>query len=293
MASDQNLITIGQSAALLPDREGVLALSYVLDCSPGMVRAREHHRLTSQQMHRYLSIVERRRSGMPLQYAIGEWEFYGHLFATDSRALIPRPETELLVERVLQEELGGRVIADLGTGTGAIALTLALEAHPSPARILATDLSAAALSLAAENAARLKVAPHLVQWVQGDGPRALPESVDVLVSNPPYIDPADRESLQRELRYEPEMALYTGEPGGGGLAIYADWIPQLPLFMNAGGKVMFEIGDQQAKDVGGLLIQHGFQDVSVAQDYAGRDRIVSACWPGAENGADHRGRKHV
>lgn len=290
--------TIAQWAALLPQQEGYLALSYVLDTTPGALRAKSGESLDAAVTERYQEIVRRRLAGEPLQYAIGEWEFYGHLFHVDARALIPRPETERLVEMALQEDLAGKLVADIGTGTGAIALSIALEAHPQPRKLYATDCSADALVLAKENAARLlssrggihaQPAPaqpvpndasassqNMIEWVLGDGPSALPEAVDVLVSNPPYIDPQEKESLQDELQYEPASALFAGEPGKGGLALYQEWIPLLPARLQSHGVVLMEIGDRQGEAVSSLFRQAGFSAVTVHPDYTGRDRIVRA-----------------
>lgn len=290
--------TIAQWAALLPQQEGYLALSYVLDTTPGALRAKSGESLDAAVTERYQEIVRRRLAGEPLQYAIGEWEFYGHLFQVDARALIPRPETERLVEMALQEDLAGKLVADIGTGTGAIALSIALEAHPKPRKLYATDCSADALVLAKENAARLlssrggihaqpasaqpvpndasASSQNMIEWVLGDGPSALPEAVDVLVSNPPYIDPQEKESLQDELQYEPASALFAGEPGKGGLALYQEWIPLLPARLQSHGVVLMEIGDRQGEAVSSLFRQAGFSAVTVHPDYTGRDRIVRA-----------------
>ena len=366
--------TIAQWASLLPNGEGYLALSYLLNTTPGALRAQSAKSLQSEtstqsqtsaqnetsaesgriangvpnsarntsaipiqkdkskqhpiekglspeMLQRYQEIVRRRLAGEPLQYAIGEWEFYGHLFHVDPRALIPRPETELLVEMALRDELGGKIIADIGTGTGAIALSIALEANPKPKKIYATDCSADALALAKENANRLimrssvhppqregngeqetsltsshtsdekasysspsrrasdeasEFAENMIEWILGDGPSVLPEAVDVLLSNPPYIDPLEKEGLQEELRYEPSSALFAGEPGRGGLALYQAWIPLLKPLLRPHGVVLMEIGDRQGKDVANLFRQAGFCAVSVYLDYAGRDRFVRA-----------------
>lgn len=271
-------------AAQLEGNEGYLALSYVLNTTPGALRARRDGFLTEEQEARYREIVRRRKAGEPLQYAIGEWEFYGHVFRVDARALIPRPETEILVEKVLEEDLGGKVIADIGTGTGAIALSLALEAQAAPERIYASDVSADALALAQENAHQLGV-PPVVQWVLGDGPGALPERVDVLVSNPPYIDPAEEASLQRELSYEPREALFSGAPGQGGLEHYAVWVKTMREKLKNPSRVFLEIGDRQATAVRSLLKDAGFEEIAVHADYAGRDRVVQALWTGGREEA--------
>lgn len=315
--------TIAEWAAQLPGQEGYLALSYLLDTTPGALRAKCEESLPAEIIRRYQELVQRRLSGEPLQYAIGEWEFYGHLFHVDARALIPRPETERLVEMVLQENLAGKIIADIGTGTGAIALSIALEAHPQPKKIYATDCSTDALALARENAIRLlpsgrgaseqpasaepasvqpasaepasaepasaepasaqstpndasAAAKNMIEWVLGDGPSALPEAVDILVSNPPYIDPQEKESLQDELRYEPASALFAGEPGKEGLALYQAWIPMLPALLRPQGVVLMEVGDRQGEAVSTLFRKAGFCTVTVHADYTGRDRIVRA-----------------
>lgn len=300
--------TIAEWAAQLPGQEGYLALSYLLDTTPGALRAKCGESLPAEIIRRYQELVRRRLAGEPLQYAIGEWEFYGHLFHVDARALIPRPETERLVEMTLQENLAGRIIADIGTGTGAIALSIALEAHPQPKKIYATDCSTDALALARENAIRLlpsgggafeqpasaepasakpasaqstpndasAAEKNMIEWVLGDGPSVLPEKVDILVSNPPYIDPQEKESLQEELRYEPASALFAGEPGKEGLALYQAWIPMLPALLRPQGVVLMEIGDRQGEAVSALFRQAGFCAVTVHSDYTGRDRIVRA-----------------
>lgn len=271
--------TIAEWAAQLPGQEGYLALSYLLDTTPGALRAKCEESLPAEIIRRYQELVQRRLAGEPLQYAIGEWEFYGHLFHVDARALIPRPETERLVEMTLQENLAGKIIADIGTGTGAIALSIALEAHPQPKKIYATDCSTDALALARENAIRLlpsEGAQNMIEWVLGDGPSALPETVDILVSNPPYIDPQEKESLQDELRYEPASALFAGEPGKEGLALYQAWIPMLPALLRPQGVVLMEVGDRQGEAVSTLFRKAGFCTVTVHADYTGRDRIVRA-----------------
>ena len=161
--------SIRACAARLPQGEGYLALSYVLDTTPGALRAKEDSLLPPEALERYEAIVARRLHGEPLQYAIGQWEFYGHLFAVDRRALIPRPETERLVEIVLDEGVGGQAVADIGTGTGAIALSIALEAQPAPSVVYATDLSREALDLAKENAIALlqPARAGMVKWIEG------------------------------------------------------------------------------------------------------------------------------
>ena len=267
--------SIRACAARLQQGEGYLALSYVLDTTPGALRAKADSLLPPEALERYEAIVARRLHGEPLQYAIGQWEFYGHLFAVDRRALIPRPDTERLVEIVLDE---GEAVADIGTGTGAIALSIALEAQPAPSVVYATDLSREALDLAKENATALlqPARAGMVKWIEGDGPSVLPEAVDVLLSNPPYIDPIHQKYLQEELSYEPSSALFAGAAGKGGVALYEAWIPQLSTVLKPRGRVFFEIGDDQGEAVADLFRAEGFAEVAILQDYTGRDRMVRA-----------------
>ena len=169
-------------------------------------------------------------------------------------------------------------MADIGTGTGAIALSIALEAQPAPSVVYATDLSREALDLAKENATALlqPARAGMVKWIEGDGPSVLPEAVDVLLSNPPYIDPMHKKNLQAELSYEPSSALFACAAGKGGVALYEAWIPQLITVLKPRGRVFFEIGDDQGEAVADLFRAEGFAEVAILQDYTGRDRMVRA-----------------
>jgi release factor glutamine methyltransferase len=230
----------------------------------------------------YEVLLERRVEGEPIQYITGEAEFYGLPFRVTPDVLIPRPETEHLVECVLEgaATIAEPRIVDVGTGSGAIAVALA---HKLPhARIVAIDLSDAALELAQENAGRNRVAER-IRFLHGDllEPVTLAgretEQFDIVVSNPPYVPAADRESLSIEVRdYEPAGALFAGEDG---LEIYRRLIPAALAVLVPGGLIAIEIGFGQSDAVGSLLADAGFVEIGFRPDLQGILRVALARRP--------------
>ena len=218
-------------------------------------------------------------AGEPLQYVLGEWDFRSLTLKCDSRALIPRPETEELVTRVLKWLKGNpsdepRFIVDVGTGTGAIILSLAAE-FKGPAVFLGTDISEAAISLAKENAAKCALDGR-VKFTVMDGLDDFdePEVVDVLVSNPPYIESAVCETLDPRVKdFEPRLAL---DGGVSGLDFYDRYLADALNILKPGGAVFFEIGENQGDAVAKLMEGYGFSDVRIEKDYSGHDRYASA-----------------
>lgn len=211
-------------------------------------------------------LVARRARREPVAYILGEWGFRRLTLKVDPRALVPRPETEIVVERCLAL-LAGTVeprVLDVGTGSGAIALALADE-HPG-ARVLGIDASEEALSLATENAVRTGLPIELRGHDLFDG---LPEGPwELVVSNPPYVDPADLDALEPEVRdWEPRAAL-VGE--GATEAVARGGVDVLV----PGGALVLEVGDGQAAAVAGLLTGLGYVEVRVTLDLAGRERVV-------------------
>jgi release factor glutamine methyltransferase len=223
-------------------------------------------------------------TGEPLQYVLGEWDFRTLTLTCDRRALIPRPETEELVTRVLTYlrsrtfEPGDRpLIIDVGTGTGAIILSLA-EEFRADASFLGTDVSEAAIALAKENARRCRLEPR-VSFICMDGLDDFDEPgvVDVLVSNPPYVPSAVCETLDTCVKdFEPRLAL---DGGAGGLDFYDRYLADALNVLKPGGKVFFEIGDGQGARVGQLMADYGFSDILIEKDFAGHDRYASALLP--------------
>lgn len=218
-------------------------------------------------------------AGEPLQYVLGEWDFRSLTLKCDSRALIPRPETEELVTRVLKWLKGNpsdepRFIVDVGTGTGAIILSLAAE-FKGPAVFLGTDISEAAISLSKENAAKCALDGR-VKFTVMDGLDDFdePEVVDVLVSNPPYIESAVCETLDPRVKdFEPRLAL---DGGVSGLDFYDRYLADALNILKPGGAVFFEIGENQGDAVAKLMEGYGFSDVRIEKDYSGHDRYASA-----------------
>lgn len=261
--------------------EVIVAASYLLDESIGRVRLRMDETLPEPVAEALSRIIARRHAGEPLQYAIGRWSFYGRDFKVDNRALIPRPETELLVERVLAFGIGGKRICDVGTGTGIIPLTLALEtAHgrlpqDRPSELIGVDISDEALSLARENDRLLRgESPALpIRWVHSDALERVDGVVDLIVANPPYLTEAEYRQLSPELYHEPKLALVAGREG---LAIYERLIEQAHSKLTPGGAIFFEIGQTQGNALRCLLEMNGFSHIEVFKDYNGFDRIVHA-----------------
>jgi len=213
-------------------------------------------------------LVKRRADGIPLQHILGEVEFCGRVFSCDARALIPRPETELLVELVLKESGAAASILDVATGSGVIGLSLALSL-PDVAVTLC-DISPEALSLASDNAMRHGIADKVTRKES-----ALLDAVegifDIIVSNPPYIPTVDIATLSREVLNDPVLAL---DGGADGLRIVERLVEASSLKMSPGGLLAMEIGHDQAARVVEILKVHNFRDIVVHRDYQDVERFV-------------------
>ncbi len=218
--------------------------------------------------------VIRLGAGEPVQYVIGEWDFRLVTLRTDARGLIPRPETEELVQLALDEprlwEDSAPAICDVGTGTGCIAISLAVE-RPQ-CRVTTVDCEEAALSLARENAARCGVADR-IRFVHGRGcANAEAGSLDAVVSNPPYIPAAKVDALPRKiLGFEPRSAL---DGGADGLDIVRDVIRDSAIALRKGGWLFLEIGDDQGGPVRAAMEDAGFDPVEIRRDFAGKTRYA-------------------
>lgn len=220
--------------------------------------------------------------GEPLQYVLGEWDFRTLTLKCDRRALIPRPETEELVTRVLKFMSSVRkdepmLVVDVGTGTGAIILSLAKE-FKGDAAFLGTDISEDAIHLARENAAKTGLAER-VRFATMDGLDEFdePQSVDILVSNPPYIKSAVCETLDPRVKdFEPRLAL---DGGVSGLDFYDRYLADALNLLKPGGAVFFEIGEDQGAALAKLMSDYGFTEIKIEKDYAGHDRYASAILP--------------
>jgi release factor glutamine methyltransferase len=261
----ERLETSGSSSSRV---DAELLVAHVLGVPRSAVRASPAARSTNDVARRLDPLVARRAAGEPLQYVLGEWGFRRLTLSVDRRALIPRPETEVVVERCLALLAGVDAprVLDVGTGSGAIALAIADE-HPG-ALVTGLDASVDALSLARENAVRTGLSIELLEHDLFDGLPAGPW--ELVVSNPPYVDPNEAALLSREIAdWEPPLALYGRDTIE---AVAREAIRVLA----PDGALVLEVGDGQAAGVAALLEPLGYVRPVVTPDLAGRDRVVEA-----------------
>ena len=251
---------------LAPRLTAEVLLAHSIGCPRSWLYAHSNEELKELWWIHYGRYLHQRLSGMPSQYITGTQEFFGRDFRVTPAVLIPRPETEHLIETALKYSVSA--ILDIGTGSGAIAVTLALETE---ARVTATDISSEALKVAQSNSRRLAA---LVDFLQCDLGSALrDQSFDLVVSNPPYIPETDRAALQREVRdYEPALALFAGPDG---LEIYRRLIPEAARLLKPGGRLILELGDTSLDAVRQMLDRE-WCDIEIIPDLAQRPRSLTA-----------------
>lgn len=250
-------------------REARLLLAEATGFSEASVLAHGERELPATATARYLEMAARRRSGEPIAYILGRREFYGLSLAVGPPVLIPRPETELLVELALERLPQGAnaSVADLGTGCGAIAL--AIKKHRPRARVVAIERSAAALEFATRNAAKLGLE---VEWRHGRWFDALPrERFGLVVSNPPYVAAGDPHLGEGDLRFEPRGALVSGSDGLDAIRAIAR---DAPAFLRGGAWLLLEHGIAQHASVHALLLDAGFVEIATWPDLAGIARVT-------------------
>lgn len=264
------------AAPLLPRAEVRMLVSHVLKRGSAWLAAHDDDAPSPEERQRIETLAARRAAGEPMAYLLGEREFFGRTFRCSPAALIPRPETEHLVEHVLTlvETTAKLTILDVGTGTGCIALTLALQ-RPN-AQITALDVSPEALELARENAADL--GSNNVEFIQSHWFSAIATDAkfDVIVSNPPYIVPGNAHLSQGDLRFEPAIALADELDG---LESYRQLARGAMTHLKAGGWLVVEHGYDQGESVPALLTKNGFTEVSSHCDLAGHPRLTAARKP--------------
>lgn len=250
-------------AAPIDAREARLLLAAATGLSVAAVLTYPERKLAVETRARFLGFVERRSKGEPVAYILGRKEFYGLELGVDAAVLIPRPETELLVDLALARAFSS--VVDLGTGSGAIAL--ALKHHRPAARVVAVEASAAALAVAQRNAAALALQ---VQFVHGQWLEPLRgERFELVVSNPPYVAAGDPHLA--ELAFEPQGALVSGADG---LDAIREIVSQVPRHLVAGGWVLLEHGMGQDGAVRALLGAQGLEEVTSWPDLAGIPRVT-------------------
>ena len=250
-----------------------MLLAHVLHRDYAWLVAHDDYDVTPDELEQINALAARRAVGEPIAYLLGERDFYGRTFRCSPAALIPRPETELLIERALLRlpaDASPRVL-DIGTGTGCIAITIALE---RPAAIVsAIDISAEALALSIDNAQRLYANVTFIQsnWFAALSPDA---QFDLILSNPPYIVPGDPHLTQGDLCFEPVIALADAVDG---LESYRQLALGALLHLKPGGTLIVEHGYDQGESVPALFAAAGFADVVMHRDLAGHPRITEAC----------------
>jgi release factor glutamine methyltransferase len=261
---------LDESGVPSPRVDAEILVAHILGVSRSEVYSADDQ-LSEEELRRLHSAQERRRLREPLAYILGEWGFRRLTLKVDRRVLVPRPETEVLVERCLEHlrDLSEPRVLDVGVGSGAIALAIADE-H-SAARILAVDRSADALAAARENLARIPVDGRM-EFRQADLLAGISGPFDLVVSNPPYVSPEDFDTLEPEVRlFEPREAIV-------GVGVGAEVARAARAVLAPGGWLLLECGDGQAADLAAEFERLGYADVVRTRDLADRERVVEGRW---------------
>ena len=265
-------------------RDAVLLLCHITGQNSGYIMLNGHETMDMKAENLYQEYLRRRQTGEPLQYILGSWDFMGQTLNVDRRALIPRPETELMVEKSFEFirgcELPDIRMLDLCTGSGCIAVAIASMAKAAGIgiSIIATDISPAALELAKENSVANGFG-NVIRFINsdlfdGEEFRNLKGKFDIIISNPPYIPSEEIATLEPVVRdFEPHIAL---DGGIDGMDIYRRIVPQSFEFLRSGGALTLEIGPVAVEE---MLINTNFSDVQLIRDYAGLPRILHGIRP--------------
>lgn len=262
-----------------PRLDAQLLAGHILGIERAMLYAYPEREMSPEQEQAFFDLIERRGHGEPVAYLLGHKEFYGRDFLVDRRVLIPRPETELLVEAalaVIQQKIAAGqmpLVADIGTGSGAIAITLAVE-EPSLPYLYACDISPQALEVALLNSQRHHVEQR-VSLQQGDLLAAIPEPVDILIANLPYVGTEEMALLAPDVRaYEPHLALFSGPYGLGLLQRFCQETQQSGM-LKSGGVMLLEIGYQQRTPLTQSIYElWPHATIAYEKDYGGWDRLL-------------------
>jgi release factor glutamine methyltransferase len=264
----QGAKVLEDGAVIAPRLTAEVLLMHALQHDRAYLYAHSDDELTEVAWIHYGRYLHERLKGKPTQYITGRQEFYGRDFRVTPDVLIPRPETEHLVEAAIARIKPNDLVLDVGTGSGAIAITLALE---TGARVFATDISAAALIVAKTNARQLSA--HVDFLASNLAAAFRDHSVDLVVSNPPYVPRSDEPGLQREVRdYEPHIALFAGPTG---LEIYERLIVEAARFLCPDGWLLLELGYNSLDPVRAML-QYEWSEITVMHDLAGLPRVIAA-----------------
>lgn len=267
--------TVEQVRRRIPRLDARLLVQHLLGLTHAQFLADPDRRLSGEEVEAFMTLVLRRERGEPVAYLVGEKDFYGRSFRVTPDVLIPRPDTELIVTLALKhlKTLAWPRVLDLGTGSGAIAVSIACESPE--AAVLAVDVSPAALAVARENAARLggKVGFLESDWFSALGCGAGRERFDLIVANPPYVAGRDPHLLQDGLPFEPDLAL---TDGADGLSCIRRIVADAPAHLVADGRLLIEHGYDQAEAVRALFAAGPFVDVATWPDLSGIERVTGA-----------------
>ncbi len=246
-----------------PRLNSELILSHILNLNKIDLYLQAKNKIkNTKKIEKYL---QKRISEMPLQYILGETEFYGYKILVNKNVLIPRPETEFLIEKIVNENTEINSVLDIGTGSGAIAIALSQKMK----NITATDISTSALKVAKKNA---KINLAKIQFIQSDIFENIEDKFDIIVSNPPYISKDEFEILPNEIKkFEPEIALLAEE---NGLYFYKKILENAKKYLTDTGRIYFEIGCDQANRISEIAIKNGFSKIDVSKDLTVFDRIM-------------------
>ncbi len=266
-----------ENAGLAPaPREGAHLVAHVTGLEPSMLVLHDTQPLTSAQLQVFETLLAHRTSGEPLAYILGHADFYGHRFNVTSAVLIPRPDTEILVQAVVDWAAGraGLLGCEVGVGSGAVVTSLALALPTS--RWWGSDISQDALDIARKNTIAHGVTA-CVTLIQADGLPPLDGKLDIVVSNPPYITDSEYAALEESVqKHEPRLALTGGQPNPDGLLFYNRLAHEALAVLKPHGLLAVETGASQGAAVRDIFARAGWQDVRILTDMAGRDRVVTA-----------------
>ena len=257
--------TLVNSDSALLDAQVLLA--FVLDKPTIYLMTWPERDLTAQQKANFEQLIEQRVNGQPVAYLTGEREFWSLSFKVNASTLIPRPDTERLVELAVEKSSAEAHILDLGTGTGAVILALASELPQ--ATCMGVDFSVDAVALACENRQNLGLTRVVIK--QSNWFENVQERFDVIVSNPPYIDPSDAHLKQGDVRFEPLSALTAEEHGLADIRLICE---QAKDYLTAGGCLLIEHGYDQSDSVQAIMLDNGFVQIKTEQDYGQNDRVT-------------------
>lgn len=251
-----------------PNSDSQLLLAHVLSCSTSYLYTWPEKALSQQQQTALLALLELRKLGHPVAYLTGQRGFWTLDLQVNKHTLIPRPDTELLVEKAMEKITDDTWVSDLGTGSGAIVLALASERPQT--RFFACDYSSQALNIAKANAKQNQI-DNVCFW-QGDWLAAIASnSLDIIVSNPPYIEQDDPHMQQGDVKFEPEQALVSGCDGLDDARLI---IARAAVCLRQQGWLLLEHGHQQAQSVAAIMQSQGFNNITGYQDYGGNDRVT-------------------